>query len=76
MDDTFNVIKKNGSTLIFRKSDRGIYFLGTAKEYNIVFVNTVMDNQYKYSTRSYSQAMLARKLQRIVGRGSTHEIAQ
>jgi hypothetical protein len=30
-----------------------------------------MDNEYKYSTRPYSQAVLARKIQRITGRPST-----
>jgi hypothetical protein len=36
-----------------------------------VLIDTVNDNQYRYSTKTYSQALLARKLQRIIGRPST-----
>ena len=34
-------------------------------------VNTVADNATKYSERDYSQAVLARKIQKIIGRPST-----
>ncbi len=36
-----------------------------------VLVNTVADNKNKYTNRDYSQAVLARKLQNIIGRPST-----
>jgi hypothetical protein len=50
-----------------------MYFLNTKQDVGTTLVNTVTDNQYKYSKKSYSQAVLARKLQRIIGRPSTQE---
>jgi hypothetical protein len=47
--------------------------MNTKQDVGTTLVNTVTDNQYKYSKKSYSQAVLARKLQRIIGRPSTQE---
>jgi hypothetical protein len=71
--NVFNVIKNDGSVWVFRQSDKGLYFLNTNDTEDIALVNTVNDNQYKYSTKSYSQAVLARKLQKVIGRPNTHD---
>ena len=42
-----------------------------ADQSNITLVNTVADNSSKYTSREYSQAVLARKLHRIIGRPGT-----
>jgi hypothetical protein len=47
--------------------------MNTKQDVGTTLVNTVTDNQYKYSKKSYSQAVLSRKLQRIIGRPSTQE---
>jgi Reverse transcriptase (RNA-dependent DNA polymerase)/Zinc knuckle len=71
--NVFNVIKNDGSVQVFRQSDKGLYFLNTNDTEDIALVNTVNDNQYKYSTKSYSQAVLARKLQKVIGRPNTRD---
>ena len=38
-----------------------------------VLVNTVADNANSFSNADYAQAMLAHKIQKIVGRPTTHE---
>jgi hypothetical protein len=75
-DNTFHMTKTDGSTRTFRKSSTGLFFFDTDDKNNAVLVNTVADNQYKYSTTSYSKALLARKLQRIIGRPSTQEFVK
>jgi hypothetical protein len=62
--------KKDGSTRCFQQSRRGLYFLETG-ETSTVLVNTVDDNKSNYTNRDYSQAVLARKIQNIIGRPST-----
>ena len=71
----FTVTKKDGTARIFKQSDKGLYYLETmqSKPYDAVLINTVTDNQYKYSNKDYSQALLARKIQRIIGRPSTRQ---
>jgi Zinc knuckle len=73
-DNAFTVTKKDGTARIFKQSERGLYYLDTQLEpHHAVLINTVKDNQYKYSNKDYSQAVLARKIQRIIGRPSTRQ---
>lgn len=73
-DNCFVVHKMNGTNRIFRESDRGLYFYDAAEgaDYNTgtVLVETVAANKSKYTQRDYSHAVLARKLQAIIGRPS------
>jgi hypothetical protein len=62
--NTFDVTKPDGTVRVFEQSDTGLYFLNTKQDVGTTLVNTVTDNQYKYS---YSQAVLACKLQRNIG---------
>eukprot|EP00978_Attheya_sp_CCMP212_P049050 scaffold608902_cov208-Attheya_sp.AAC.1 len=43
----------------------------SASETENLFVNTVEDNKAKFTSRDYSQAVLARKIQKTIGRPST-----
>jgi hypothetical protein len=74
-DTEFTVTKKDGTARIFKHSEKGLYYLDpTQSESNhAVLINTVIDNKYKYSNKDDSQAVLARKIQRIIGRPNTRQ---
>jgi hypothetical protein len=73
--NVFTVVKKDGTTCIFKESRRGLFYLDTISDVNqdAVFITTIADKQYKYSNRDYLQATLARKIQKIIGRPSTNQ---
>jgi hypothetical protein len=64
------VCKEDGSLRIFQQSRRGLYYLHTAKTENhtVLAVTTVEANKSTYTNRDYSRALLARKIQVLVGR--------
>jgi hypothetical protein len=66
----FCVHKEDGSLRIFQQSRCGLYYLDTAKTENrtVLAVTTVEANKSKYTNRDYSRALLARKIQVLVGR--------
>jgi hypothetical protein len=66
----FTVHKKDGSARVFKESDTGLYYMDAAQP-GLLLVNTVADNKAKYTNRDYSQAVLARKIQKMIGRPST-----
>ena len=73
--DQFKVIKPDGSLRIFNKSDRGLFYLDTAQD-GVSLVNTVADNRTRYNNRDYSRAVVARKLQALIGRPSVRQYKQ
>ena len=66
----FRVIKPDGSMRVFRQSGRGLYYM-SVKPGDVTLVDTVDDNRSRYNNRDYSQAVLARKIQSLIGRPST-----
>jgi hypothetical protein len=68
-DNKFVVHKTDGMTRSFLESRHGLYFMNTATT-STTLVNTVDKNKTRYTDRDYSQALLARKLQNIIGRPS------
>jgi hypothetical protein len=54
----------------FKQSDKGLFYLDTAKCTGTVLINTVADNKANYTARSYKQALVARKLQNVIGHPS------
>ena len=74
----FVVTKVDGSKRIFKQSERGLYYMETDTTHKAgneaIFVTTVEDNISNYTNKDYSQALLARSLQRIIGRPSTHQL--
>jgi hypothetical protein len=70
----FLVSKPDGSSQVFHKSERGLYFLDTrANVTGTVMINTVADNKNGYTNRAYTRAVLARNIQKMVGRPTTKE---
>jgi hypothetical protein len=69
--NTFKV-EKGDSVQLFQQSPKGLYFFDTKISKDAcVFVSTVENNHSNYTTRDYSRALLARKLQQNIGRPST-----
>lgn len=70
----FKVVTLAGTVRLSFKpsaSRRGLYYLDAAKVQNgTPMVNTVADNQSKYTNPDYSCALFAQKLQGIIGRPS------
>lgn len=68
----FVVHKPDGSTRVFEQSNRGLYYLETSAQANgaVTMVNTVADNRINYTNRAYSRAVLAREIQKRIGRPS------
>jgi hypothetical protein len=68
----FIVHKENGSVRKFTQSASGLFYLDARKakkeKDGTVLVNTVEDNKTKYTNAVYKQAVLARRLQNIIGR--------
>ena len=66
----FVVHKDDGSRRIFKEHMEGLYYLDVKREEGTSLVSTVADKKSRYTNRDYSQAVLARKLQNVVGRPS------
>ena len=78
INNQFIVHRPEGTQRIFQQSSRGLYFLDTSLTpqpvngtKDTVLVTTVADNASSFSNADYSQAVLARKLQKIIGRPTT-----
>ena len=64
--------KENGEDRLFHQSKNGLYFWNarTFNQEEVVLINTVENNSSRYSHRDYSQAKIAKKQQRKIGRPS------
>ena len=78
-NNEFIVHKPHGTTRNFKESSRGLYYHDTSTavtrvaETGTVLVTTVADNASKYAHTDYSRAILARKIQQIIGRPSVRD---
>jgi hypothetical protein len=75
-EPAFIVEKPDGTERRFVKSASGLYYHDTAKamaERGTALVTTVAANQSKYPVRDYRQALLARKIQKMIGYPSTRD---
>ena len=57
---------------VFKESGKGLYYMDTKTQQNnnnidVTLVNMVNKNHVKYSQRDYSKAVLALKIQKIIG---------
>jgi hypothetical protein len=68
----FVLAKADGSKTDFKQSEQGLYYVDMA-DHGSVFINTVADNQIKYTSRDCSRADAARRLQQIIGLPSTRD---
>lgn len=70
----FVVYKPDGTKRIFTKSSSGLFYLDTKKTHHhnetTCFINTVEDIRSKFTNREYDAALLARKVQNLIGRPS------
>ena len=80
--NTFIMWKQDGSNKIFKQSATGLYYLETHEGDNeknqnedeaMTFFNTVVNNKINFTDNEYNRALLARKLQNIMGRPSTSD---
>ena len=76
----FVIHKGNGTIRIFIKSDRGLFYLDVAKNRkrksgskDTALLNTVANNQSKYTVKEYRVAELDCKIQCMIGRPSTKD---
>jgi hypothetical protein len=72
-NQNFTIHKTDGTKRHFTKSEQGLYYLDAAaslKNTGVVLVDTVADKKSSYSNKDYSQAVLARKVQDMIGRPS------
>ena len=77
-NNQFIVHRTDGTQRVFQQSPRGLYFLDTslgsqpaADANGTVLITTVADKANSFSHADYAQAMLARKIQKIIGRPTT-----
>jgi hypothetical protein len=70
-DKGFTVHKGDGETCTFKKSKCGLFYFDITARADLVLLNTVADNQARYTVRSYKQAQLAHKVQSLIGNPST-----
>ena len=74
-NNQFIVHCPDGTQRVFQQSSRGLYFLDTSLTpqpgSGTVLVSTVADNANSFSNADYAQAVLARKIQKIIGRPTT-----
>ena len=79
INNRFVMHRADGTQRIFQQSSRGLYFLDTSLTPQptsgtnaTVLVTTVADNANGFSNADYAQAVLARKIQKIIGCPITH----
>ena len=77
-NNQFIVHQTDGTQRVFQQSPRGLYFLDTslapqpvAGANGTVLITTVVDKANSFSNADYAQAVLARKIQKIIGRPTT-----
>lgn len=72
----FEVHKPDGCIRTFRQSDSGSYYMDAGESVGTVLINTVDGNKSRCTNRDYSRALLARKLQSIIGHPSNRGFAR
>ena len=77
-NNQFIVHRNDGTQRVFQQSPRGLYFLDTslaphptAGTNGTVLITTVADKANSFSNADYAQAILAWKIQKIIGRPTT-----
>jgi hypothetical protein len=71
----FIVKKPDGTARIFQQSPNGLFYLDTDNIVSeSVFITTVEDKKSNYTKKDYSQALLACRIQRMIGGPSTQQL--
>jgi hypothetical protein len=68
-EKAFVMHKADGNERRFKQSEKGLFYLDTNKKSGTVLINTVAGNKISYTKRkrTYKQAMLAQKVQNMIG---------
>lgn len=75
--DCFVVMRTDGSTRVFRPTDKGLYVSQvTGQNRETVMVSTVEQNKQEYTRREVRRAGKARRLLAIIGRPSEQKLMQ
>jgi hypothetical protein len=65
----------DSTTRTFQRSERGLFYMDVNNreegEQGVTLINTVAANKSSYTNRDYSRAVLARRIQKVIGRPST-----
>jgi hypothetical protein len=69
-EKAFIVHKGDGDKRRFKQSNTGLFYLDTAEKAGAVLINTVAGKKASYTNRNQKQALLAWKLQNMIGRPS------
>ena len=70
----FRVTKPDGTVRDFKPSVSGLHYCDTRSNREVSFaIATVDDKKSKYTVRSYQLAVLARRIQDVIGRPSTRD---
>ena len=75
----FTVDKLDGTSRVFNESERGLFFLDASDPVSTagtVMINTVANNKVGYTNRAYARAVMARNIQKMIGRPTTKEFAK
>ena len=77
-NNQFIVHRTDGTQRVFQQSQRGLHFLDTsiapqpvAGANDTVLITTVADKANSFSNADYAQAVIAQKIQKIIGRPTT-----
>jgi hypothetical protein len=71
----FIVHKNDGSKRRFEQAKNGLFYMDTEQTSGTVLVNAVEENKSKYTERDYQRALVARRLQNIIGHKSTADLS-
>lgn len=75
-EKAFIMEKPNSTEWCFVKTSHGLYYLDTevmAEHDGTMLIHTIADNKSKYQVHTYHQALLVRKLQKMIGYPSTQD---
>jgi hypothetical protein len=77
-ENKFIMHRPDGSQREFIESDKGLFYsvMTGSSGTGTALVNTVADNKSKYTQRDYKRALLARKIQNVLGRPSTRRFIE
>jgi hypothetical protein len=69
---SFHVTKPDGTVLDFKPSISGLHYCDS-RVYGTSLINTVAEKKSQYTRRACKKAMLARRIQNVIGRPSTRD---
>ena len=72
----FTIHKSDGTSRIFRPTDKGLYASKKDRDIGVSLISTVEGNKQNYTRREIKRAQDARRLMEIIGRPSERELCR